>query len=173
MRMTPEQRKHYLNGGKFSATYNPLSMDLSGETKAVIGTKITVYQNCVNSPILEDTFNGQFRFNSPSIHGWLPEEDVTDLEIIDEFIDFPEKSTKKFNYRLTYTDEKKLFQNFGKGNWKVPMVVYRSFDEESDEYVKSLSDPQADTIEKQSFNIEEMSGTEWQVIHKENKNENN
>lgn len=66
-------------------------------------------------------------------------------------------------YRLYYTEESQLFNNFGKGNWTVPMTVERRYDQEEDEYVMSISDPQATRIEK---NVE---GRGWEEIYPKKK----
>ncbi len=155
--MTRDQIKHYLLGGKFEAIYNPPSLDISSENKRLIGSTIEVYQNCLNTPVQHGEYDGrwegQYRFTSPSIGGWFPEEDIQDLKIIDEFLDeeFIEPS-KQYCYKLTYTEEKQVRSNFGKG-FKAPIIVCREYSTEKDEYVLKLSNPQATKIEKRIVDI--------------------
>lgn len=157
--MDKAQKLHYLKGGKFKAIYNPATLDISEESKNKIGKLIQVYQNCLNTPLP----NGQFRFNSPSIHGYFPEEDIEIVDTLNEFIDFPEPTTK-YCYRFTYTNPKTIFSNFGKGNFPSPLIVFREYNFESDEYVLKLSNPQADLIEKRVLNLLEDNEPEWETL---------
>jgi len=161
--MTPEQRNHYFKGGKFTATYDPQKLDIAWESKMIIGKKIEVYQNCLNTPME----NGQLRFNSPSIYGWFPEEDIKDLVIINEFIDFPEPTTK-YCYRITFTDRNAITKNFGKGNWGKKVVTTREYNTDHDNYVlNELLDPMPDTIEKRILDLTlgENSYPPWEEIY--------
>jgi len=161
--MTPEQRKHYFKGGKFIAIYGPVKLDIAWESKMMIGKKIEVYQNCLNTPME----NGQFRFNSPAIYGWFPEEDIKDLEIIDEFIDFPEPTTQ-YCYRMTLTDPVAIFKNFGKGNWGKKVITTREYNTDQDDYVlNKLLDPMPDTIEKRilDLTVPENEYPAWEEIY--------
>lgn len=166
--MTNKQLQHYLKGGCFTATYTPkITHDLVGDNDWMIGSKITVYQNMIVSPLTSpEKYAGQHAFNSGSIYGWFPEEDISDLEIIDEFIDNPEP-LPVYMYKLVFTDQNKLFPNFGKGDWKVPMVVGREFITDSDEYIMKLSKPQADEIWKCVW-TGESDEVHWELMHKDN-----
>jgi len=164
--MTREQLDHYLIGGKFRATYNPKKLDISYESLHQIGSKIEVFQNIIIAP-LGSPYEGQHAFNCHSIYGWFPEEDITDLEIIDEYIERPE-SLPQFLYRLTYTDRDKIFPNFGKGNFKIPLVVSRSYSVPNDAYVLVISNPPADKLEKAIWKGEFYEDIEWKpLIHED------
>ncbi|MDB4286385.1 hypothetical protein N9933_03705, partial [bacterium] len=75
--MTKKQFDHYLKGGIFIGRYQPKNEHtLIGSNPSAIGVTITYYQNRLISPIQEDRQDrGQFRFNSPDIDGWFPEQD--------------------------------------------------------------------------------------------------
>ena len=75
-----------------------------------------------------------------------------------------------YSYRLTYLEQSQLKPNFGVGDWTVPMIVHRGYNEdafeseqEADEHVMKLSDPQASKIEKK---VIESDGSDkgWEVI---------
>jgi hypothetical protein len=164
--MTKEQTIHYLKGGKFTAVYTPVLTDTKDYHKK--GRTITVWQNCLNTPIGEGEYSqnwgGQYRFNSDEIYGWFPEEDIKILEIVDEFIPYPEKITK-YCYRLTYTEKSQILPNFGIGNFSLPLIVYREYDDESDEYIKKLSSPQATMIEKRVIDLINNTIPQWEVLY--------
>jgi len=94
---------------------------------------------------------------------------MSDMMIIDEFIDSPEK-TEKYCYMLIYTERKQLLKNFGSGYEKIPlpMAVHREYDEENDDYIMKLSDPQATTIKKKKLNLLTDDKIEWEVIYDRN-----
>lgn len=164
--MNKEQLVHYYKGGKFRATYSPKTSDTKDYYKK--GRTIEVYQNCLITPIQEGEYGknwaGQLRFNSHNIYGWFPEEDIENLEIINEFIEYPEK-TKKYCYRLTYTKDNQLFPNFGKSNFTLPLTVYREYDEDSDEYIIKLSKPQATSIEKRVVDLASGEELPWKKLN--------
>lgn len=163
--MTREQTIHYLKGGKFKAIYSPVLTDTKDYHKK--GHTITVWQNCLNTPIGENEYQqnwvGQYRFNSDEIYGWFPEEDIKILEMVDEFIGYVE-STIKYCYRLTYTDEKQILPNFGKGEFVLPLIVYREYNDEDDDYVRKLSSPQASMIEKRVVDLMEENIPNWEPL---------
>lgn len=164
--MTKEQLIHYLKGGIFTGTWMPKRSDTADYHKK--GTEIRLWQNMLITPIAPEEYEGtnwegQYRFSSDSIYGWFPEEDVENLQIVDEYIEFPE-STTQHCYRLTYTEEKQLLPNFGKGNFKLPMVVYREYNTNMDDYVKKLSKPQATTIEKRVMDLFDEKTPEWELL---------
>lgn len=160
--MTKEQRMHYLKGGKFTAEYNPSATDdISVRSGKMVGKDIVVYQNCLNTPME----NGQFRFNSPSVDGWIPEEDLKDLDWVDEYIESPEPTTQ-WCYRMTYVDQTSIFKNFGKGNWTAPMVVHREYSSDQDDYViHKLSNPKADKVERRVLDMLVDQEEPWETIH--------
>lgn len=165
--MTKKQLQHYLSGGHFLAKYNPIKMDIPQTAKSYIGKKIIIWQNMLTTPIIDiKDWLGQFRFNSDKISGWFPEEDITILEILDDYKDFPEPLSK-YMYRLTYTKQEKLFNNFGTGSWKIPMIVGREYSTEQDAYIMKLSKPQACKIEKFVWNGEEINNIKWKTIYSE------
>lgn len=146
--MTKEQFEHYIKGGLFKATYKPIGLDISDASRRMAGSTIEVNQNVIVTPIQSpEKWKGQHCFNSPSINGWLPEEDITIIEMIDEFIDFPEVFPM-FMYRLTYTEESQIKPNFGNLEISLPLVVHREYSTDNDNYVLKLSNPQATRIEK-------------------------
>lgn len=160
--MNKQQLAHYLKGGMFLATYNPKKMDISASSKTYIGKKMRVWQNMIISPVISvDTYVGQHAFNSDEIRGWFPEEDIEILEMVDEFIDDPQP-LPQYMYRFYYTDEKKLNKNFGKNHGlSVPLIVGREYSIEVDDYVRKLSDPPADKIEKAVWNGEPWEEIQW------------
>ena len=168
--MTKEEKKHYYLGGKFKATYKPILSDTRDFHKS--GMSIIVHQNCLITPIGEDEYNrdwaGQLRFNSKDIYGWFPEEDIIDLKIINDFIEYPEQ-TKRWNYKLTYTEQSQVFGNFGKGNFIAPMSVYRDYTSQMDDYLLKLSKPQATKIEKQFIDLLEDEFSDWEIIFNQKK----
>ena len=168
--MNKEHKIHYLNGGKFLAIYNPVkTTDIKDDSKLMIGKEIVVYQNCLNAPIQEDEYGSdwknQYRFNSYSIHGWFPEEDITILSTLNEYVDFPE-STLKYMYRMTYVGSEQIFGNFGKGyENRDELVVYRDYSSEVDSYVvNELSSPKAALVEKKVVDLMSDEESDWKVI---------
>ena len=77
------------------------------------------------------------------------------------------KQKVKYFYKMTYLKEEKLFPNFGKGNWKPPLVVEREYSFEADNYVMGLSNPQACKIEKAIWNGEKLEAITWHVLYDE------
>ena len=165
--MTKKQLIHYLKGGKFTAIYNPTKLDISFQSKQMIGKEIIVYQNMIVSPIIHiSEYEGQHAFNSENIYGWFPEEDIKIINIIDDFI-APE-SLPKYMYKLHYTKENKIEGNFGKNqSLKVPFFVGIEYSWEMDGYVLSLSNPQACKIEKAVWNGEKYKNIKWITIYSE------
>ena len=164
--MTVEQLQHYLKGGKFKAIYNPLKKETLVDPKTDLFNKeIICYQNYINTPILTNGngWMGQFRFNSKSIYGWFPEEDITITEILNKFIDTPEP-LPQYLYRFYYDKEEQLLPNFGNGNWKLPLIIGREYSIENDNYVFKLSNPQASKIEKAVWNGELLENVQWETI---------
>lgn len=163
--MNKKELEHYLKGGKFTCIYNPKMMDIDTNSKSFIGKTITVWQNIVVNPIIEyKEFVGQHAFNTDEIHGWFPEEDIKDLTIIDEFIDNPEL-LPKYMYRLYYSTKEQLEGNFGTGyDIELPYVSGREYDYDEDEYVKNLSNPAADKIEKAIWNGEAYEDIKWEEL---------
>lgn len=160
---------HYLKGGKFTAIYNPKVDDISDKHKQLSGRKAIIHQNCLNSPIFDDKYKGQYRFwiDLDNKRFWHPEEDFDDITIIDEFISRPGK-TKKFFYKLVYLDETKLLPNFGKNNFKVPLEVFRDFDTERDDYILNhISNPKACRIEKCKLDLLSEEEPNWKIIYEE------
>lgn len=162
--MTKEQLTHYLKGGFFVATYKPkVTSDLGRANLNILGLLLEVYQNCMVAPLQEPaSYVGQHAFNSPDISGWFPEEDIKNLEILpDKFKDYPE-TLPRFVYKLYYSEVSQLKPNFGKGNWKVPMVVSREYSVENDKGIIELSSPQASKIEKAIW--DGTSELKWEVL---------
>lgn len=149
--MTKDQFEHYSKGGLFKALYWPsITHDLESGSKMYIGQTLIVYPNIVMSPILEETYNNQFRFNAAEIYGWFPEEDIKDLEIMDEYMEDRAIVTPQHLYQIVYTTKEKLVPNFGKGyeDKPLPFKVYREYSHPADDYVRKLSDPPADELYK-------------------------
>ena len=149
-KLTDEQLEHYLKGGRFRAKYNPPRRDISPESFDMIGEEIIVEQNMLNGPIqCIAEYRGQHAFNSPSISGWFPEEDIEILEIIDSYKDNPEP-TPVYLYRMHYSTREQVVKNFGNAGreYDLPMVVGRQYVRENDQYIKDLSSPPADRVEK-------------------------
>lgn len=162
--MDKNQLEHYLKGGMFSGIFNPKVLDIIEKDKKQIGKTMVFYQNVLISPILQTDRIGQFRFNSIELFGWVPEEDIENLTIIDKYKEHVEK-LPVYIYALKYTDETKLLPNFGNNhNLKVPCIVYRECSVESDDYIQSLSKPQADEILKAIWNGEEVEKIKWTKI---------
>jgi hypothetical protein len=166
--MTDEQLKHYLAGGIFEATYDPKDKStVKSQCVPYFGTRVRVWQNMEIAPIHSVAkWEGQHRFNAELIYGWFPEEDIHDIEIVDEFIDYP-KSLPQYMYRLTYTKREKIKPNFGNGyeDTVLPMVIGRDYSRENDEYVMNLGSPIACRIEKAVWNGEK--APEWEVLYTE------
>lgn len=148
-KLTIEQISHYLKGGMFKATYNPPHLDIGDNNKLVIGTTITVHQNMINSPLQTPIeYKDQHAFNSDSIGGWFPEEDIENIIILDDFIENVQV-LPAYIYRLHYTKESQIEPNFGKNTGiKLPFVTSREYIREMDDYILKLSTPQATIIEK-------------------------
>lgn len=163
--MNKTQLEHYLAGGKFKGIYNPKSLDIDTESMLKIGNEIEVFQNMIITPIVDiEKWKGQFRFNSDSIYGWFPEEDVDDLEIISDF-KYDIKSLPVYMYKMTYLNKDSIRSNFGKGNFSIPLIVSREYSSEKDEYVlNELSSPKADIVEKFVWNGELIDEIKWKGI---------
>lgn len=90
--MTPEQLKHYKKAGRFTAIYDPkIREDLLDVNVPFIGKNIDVYPDDTSTigsgtyePISYPPYKGQYSFLSNIILGWIPEEDLNDLTIVDE-----------------------------------------------------------------------------------------
>jgi len=150
--MTNVELIHYLKGGMFTGIYNPPEHDISNEAKQMIGKEIIVHQNMLIAPLQNpDRWKGQHAFNSSSIYGWFPEQDINDLTIIPKFIDNPE-TLPIYMYKLVYTKESQLIPNFGNGDWKIPMIIHREYSVNNDEQILELSKPQATEIHKAIYN---------------------
>jgi hypothetical protein len=149
VKLTKEQLQHYLKGGLFKAIYQPTRVNnLNQDAIRTIGSTIEVYQNCDISPIVGSRYDGQHRFNTEFIYGWIPKEDIQIIELIDEFVENPE-SLPLYMFRMTYRNPDTIIKNFGKGNWLPSLVVGRSYKTDMTDYVlKTLSDPPADIVEK-------------------------
>jgi hypothetical protein len=163
--MTKKQIKHYLKGGKFNAIYNPTKLNIAVESRLQIGNIIVVHQNMIITPILSiKEYEGQHAFNCDSIAGWFPEEDIKHLEIIDEFIDTPEK-LPHYMYKLHYSTKEQLTGNFGNAGMdlSLPYTTGREYSNEMDSYIKMLSTPAADKIEKAIYTGETEEVT-WETI---------
>lgn len=164
-KLTKEQLSHFVKGGMFKAIYSPKkTYDITNHSKLMIGREIIVYQNIINSPIMCVTdYRGQHAFNSRDIKGWFPEEDIEIIEMLNDYIDVPQ-TIPQYLYLLTYTKKKQL-KNFGKNNYKLPLIVGREYSNEVDEYVKELSNPKATKIEKAVWTgVEKYSGLKWKTI---------
>lgn len=147
--MTEEQFNHYIKGGYFLATYNPkVKHDIGGDNILVIGRKIKVWQNMINSP-LQGHYQGQHAFNADEIYGWFPEEDIEIHEILDEFKDNVQ-TLPQYMYKLVYTKRSQIKPNFGIGyeDVQLPLEVFREYSNEVDDYVLSLSNPKATEVYK-------------------------
>lgn len=148
-KMTEEQFNHYIKGGYFLATYNPkVKHDLSSGSWEVIGKKIKVWQNMINSP-LQGHYQGQHAFNADEVYGWFPEEDIEIHEILDEFKDNVQ-TLPQYMYRMVYTKRSQIKPNFGIGYEDIPLPfeVYREYSFETDSYVLGLSKPPATKVQK-------------------------
>ena len=165
--MNKEQKEHYLKGGRFKAIYNPKSLDISNESKQYIGKSVIIEQNIIITPLITpEKFAGQHAFNCSDIYGWSPEEDFDNIEIIDDYKDNIE-SLPQYMYKLHYLKQEKLEPNFGKGNWKIPMIVGREYGHNADNYIMSLSKPQACKIEKAVWNGEDYKDIKWKTLYEE------
>ncbi len=163
--MDKEKLKHYLKGGKFIAIYNPKSMDISWKSQFFISQKVIIYQNIIISPIITPLrYSGQHAFNCDSIYGWSPEEDFDDIEIIDVFIESPNR-LPQYMYKLSYFKQEKIEPNFGKG-YQCPLIVGREYDQEMDDYVMKISNPQACKIEKFVWEGED-DEINWELMYNE------
>ena len=168
--MNAEQLKHYVNGGKFKATYKPKFLDIAPESMLMIGREIIVHQNMINYPILEvERYVGQHAFNSDKIYGWFPEEDLENLEVIDEHIECVEP-LPVYMYRLHFFDQNKIKHNFGEtSGLKVPCIVGRGYPFDNDKYViEILCDPRACKIDKTIWTgVEKYKDLEWNTIYED------
>lgn len=134
--MTLKQKEHYLDGGMFSAIYNPtITNDLREANKLMVGKIIEVHQNIVITPILEiPQYLGDFRFNSSEIDGWIPESDLEDLKILNEFSSYKESLPQYIYKMIVHTDES-VRKLFGKITLDIPYCSYRSYSTEADQFV--------------------------------------
>ena len=167
--MTEKQFNHYIKGGMFNATYNPkVTSDIDASSKLKIGKKIVVYQNTQIAPLQEyPQYRGQHAFSSREIFGWFPEEDIEDLEIIDEFIEFPEP-LPVYMYALTFLKQEKIEPNYGKGTGiEVPYTSYREYSTKQDSHVLHLTNPVADKIEKYVWQGKYGEKIKWKTIYHE------
>lgn len=167
--MTPEQLTHYLKGGIFLALYSPkVTHDLDRTNLNEIGQKIEVFQNFGWVAPLVETYSGQHAFNSYSISGWFPEEDIEILEMLDSYIDHPEP-LPRYVYKITYLDQSKIKPNFGKVKIKVPFTISREYTTEMDKYVvEKLSNPRACKVEKCVWDGSKGDLMHWEIIYEEN-----
>jgi len=178
----PEMMKHYFSDGLFSAIYSPRVIDdLSLHNKLQIGNRLIVKANVVKSPIIATKYQGQYRFNSSSIRGWFPEEDISELQIIKHGNGIPRKQTdgfcshkgdleikdvsKEFLYRMYYTTQEQIDENFGISSYKPLFVVGREYTFENDDYVKSISKPPATYCEKAVWSGEKYSEIVWKKLY--------
>lgn len=163
--MTQEQFEHYIKGGKFKAIYKPRKKDISKASKAMRGKETVAYQNMLICPIQDDQWNGQHCFNSTSIHGWFPSEDIEILEILNEVIPNVEP-LPQYMYRLYYFNQQSIIANFGKQTTLIsPFRAARNFNREMDDYILKLSTPQADRIEKAVWKGRFEEEIKWKTIH--------
>lgn len=166
--MTKEQFEHYIKGGKFMATYDPVVIhDLSADNRYQRKNRMVIAQNMIVSPLQYEQYKGQHAFNGESIYGWSPEQDFKDLEIINDFLDSPEP-LPQYMYQLVYTDMSKLEANFGKGyeGRTKPLYAFREYFKEMDDYILKLSDPQADDILKYVWQGKYQEEIKWKSILK-------
>ena len=166
--MTPAQRKHYLKGGKFLAKYRPKKThDLLGSNIKNENGIVIVHQNVLVVPLS----NGQYRFSCDEIIGWIPEEDLIELDPIMQYIEYPHP-TIQYCYRMTYDNSDAIFQNFGKAfeNYN-HLVVFREYSDDNDNYIMKLSKPQAALVEKRVIDLmdDNWDKTKWIILFKENK----
>lgn len=166
--MTKEQIEHYKKGGVFTATFNPESKDLSSRSLMSLGKTIRVWPNIIGCPVVQvSEFEGDFPFNSRSVDGWIPERDLQDLTIIDEFSGFAYGDGHHL-YKLHYLTQDKIDANFGKTSLTPPIVIGREYDSDMDEYViNRLSDPKADKVERAIWSGEQYSELKWITIYEE------
>ena len=163
--MTKEQLIHYLDGGIFTATYSPIvKHDLPTANIILDGQTIRVSQNMMINPLITPIeYQGQHAFDGEQIYGWIPEQDLKDLVILDEFLEHCQ-DMPQFLYKLIYMKKDQLMANFGVGDYKVPMTVSREFSYENDKYILGLSKPQASMILKAMWNGEPFDEIKWEII---------
>jgi len=164
--MTSEYLAHYLRGGKFYAFYNPKGTDITPDSKSFIGKRIVVHQYSVTCPLqFPEKWKGQHAFNSVSIGGWFPEEDVTDLAIIpDSYIERVEP-LPIYIYRFTYLSEDKVVKILGKGDWKSPFKIVRSYSFPADSAVRKLLDsPDCPDVSERCVWEGKSDELEWEIF---------
>jgi hypothetical protein len=161
--MTENQFNHYIKGGIFRANYMPTKADLSEESMEKIGKEIFVFQNIDISPITTGPYTGQHRFNSHSIGGWIPEED---LEITLNTPHYNDEVYKPpmYIYKLHYSTKEQIQGCFGNVEIPLPYIAERAYPSDSDEYVLSLSNPQCDKIEKTYWKGEYQEKLIWTTL---------
>lgn len=159
--MTKEQIEHYRKGGVFMATYMPKVTSDLRENVNEVGKRLKVWQNVISSILVTPKeYEGQFPFNADEVYGWIPEQDLDNLEMIDEFYESIVPYGKRYLYRLYHNTQESVNANFGKG-YTAPMVVGRQYASQIDDYVMKLSSPQADKIERAVWNGEQFDELKW------------
>ena len=166
--MTKEQIKHYLKGGKFTAVFKPVMLDLSEENKEQIGKQVECHQNVEVSPVREEEYSpdvwvGQHRFDTDLITGYVLEEDLSELTIVNEFIDTPEM-LPVHQYNMIFTTREQLVANFGNDvkDTPLPYIAVRNYGRNMDEYIIKLCKPAPTRIDKRLWNYQEVS--KWEVL---------
>lgn len=155
--LTPEQLAHYIKGGYFEAVYMPKRKDVSLSSLLEVGNKIIVWPNIIFAPIqFVEPFLGQMAFDSNSLEGWIPDEDLDKLTIIDEYLDADFMTLPQYLYRIHFFTQDKVDDSFGKDVGLAPMSVGRSYSMPYEETLKTY-EPQPDKIERAIWN-----GTEYQ-----------
>jgi len=150
--MNAKQIKHYLKGGKFRVKYNPIKTDDIGESIHMVGKKSIAYQNVIIAPIVEvSTYEGQHAFNVEGVYGWVPEQDIEIIGILEEYIKYVQP-LPQYMYRSTIKGKENIKALFGKGYGSAEeMIVGRSYSKPNLDWFKEIQNNRASKIEQSIY----------------------